>query len=250
MTNDTPALEVRGLSKSFGSVTAARDLNIKVDKGSVLSIIGTNGAGKTTFINMVTGYLMPDSGEIRFAGREITGWAPRAITRLGLGRSFQIPQLFSGITVLENMLAAAAIGRMRSGNLLTRLSEPTLVEDCEYTLNSFGMYEYRDQVPENLAGGTRKLLDIAMAFACEPRMLLLDEPTSGVSKEEKRPLMKQVLSVMSRASLTTVLVEHDMEIVEEFSDRVLAFFSGEIIADGHPNAVLRDTRVQEFIVGV
>lgn len=249
MANDTFALEVRALSKSFGSVVAARNLNVQVSPGTVVSIIGTNGAGKTTFINMVTGYVRPDSGDVWFSGRNITGWTPRAIVRSGLGRSFQIPQLFYGISVFENMLAAVAIGRLRPRSFMKGLTEPSLVEFCESMLDAFGLLGYRDQLPENLSGGTRKLLDIAMAFAAEPKMLLLDEPTSGVSEEEKHPLMEQVLAVTTRAGLTTMLVEHDMEIVEEFSDRVLAFYAGEIIADGRPEAVFEDERVQEIIIG-
>ncbi len=245
-----PALEVTGLGKSFGSVAAAKDLNIRIQTGSIVSIIGTNGAGKTTFINMVTGYVKPDHGRIRFAGRDITGKNPREITRLGLGRSFQIPQLFSGYTVEENVLTAAAVARMRLRNMLASASGRGLAERCMSALNAFNLTRFKDRLVEDLAGGSRKLVDIAMAVVTEPGMLLLDEPTSGVSEEEKGALMEQVLSVMKSSGLTTVLVEHDMEIVRAYSDRVLAFFAGEVIADGSPAAVLGDSRVQELIVGV
>lgn len=245
-----PALEVKGLSKSFGSVAAAKNLNIRIQAGSIVSIIGTNGAGKTTFINMVTGYVRPDQGEIRFAGHDITGKSPREITRLGLGRSFQIPQLFSGYTVEHNILTAAAVARMRWRSMLASAAQQNLMKCCMSALNSLNLARFKDRLVEDLAGGSRKLVDIAMAIVTEPGMLLLDEPTSGVSEEEKGALMEQVLSVTKSKRLTTVLVEHDMDIVRAYSDRVLAFFAGEVIADGTPAAVLGDRRVQELIVGV
>lgn len=249
MSGKVNALEVIGLQKSFGAVTAAKDINLSVEARTVLSIIGTNGAGKTTFINMVTGYLRPDEGVIRFFDRDITKLTPRAITRLGLGRSFQIPQLFGGMTVMENMLAAATIGTMRRHNAFGPAEEPDCLTRCEEVLARLSLARYRDEWPENLAGGTRKLLDIAMALVGRPKMLLLDEPTSGVSGDEKISIMQQVLAATGDSELTTVLVEHDIEIVERFSDRVLAFFAGEVIADGAPGDVLADARVRQLITG-
>ena len=244
------ALEVSGLCKSFGSVTAARDLNIRIPAGSVVSIIGTNGAGKTTFINMVTGFVKPDRGRILFAGHDVTKKKPRQITRLGLGRSFQIPQLFNGHTVEENVLTAAAIASMRWPTMLTSADDQRIAGCCADTLSAFNLTRFSDMLVEDLAGGSRKLVDIAMAMVGEPSMLLLDEPTSGVSEEEKGALMQQVLSVMKGRRLTTVLVEHDMDVVRAYSDRVLAFAAGEVIADGLPAQVLGDSRVQELIAGV
>lgn len=245
----TYALDVSGLTKRFGAVVAAKELDIKIQRGSVVSIIGTNGAGKTTFINMVTGYTKPDAGRVRFAGQDITGFGPRAITRMGLGRSFQIPQLFAGYSVEENLVTAAAIARMRLGNMFSLGQDPALVEPCQGILRAFGLTPFRGLLVEELAGGTRKLVDIAMALVTEPKMLLLDEPTSGVSSQEKAHLMDQVLFVAKQRELTTVLVEHDMEVVRAYSDRVLAFFAGEVIADGTPPVVLDDARVRELIIG-
>ncbi len=242
-------LEVSGLCKRFGSVTAAQDLNISIPAGSVVSIIGTNGAGKTTFINMVTGFVKPDRGRILFAGHDVTRRTPRQIARLGLGRSFQIPQLFTGHTVEENLLTAAAIARMRVPSMLTSASDPRVAECCAATSSAFNLARFGALPVEDLAGGTRKLVDIAMAMVGEPSMLLLDEPTSGVSEEEKGALMQQVLGVMKERRLTTVLVEHDMDVVRAYSDRVLAFAAGEVIADGLPAQVLGDSRVRELIVG-
>lgn len=245
----TYALEVNGLTKRFGAVVAANALDIRIETGSVVSIIGTNGAGKTTFINMATGYVKPDAGRISFCGREITNLDPRAITRLGLGRSFQIPQLFPGGSVEQNLLTAAVISRMRLSNMLTSSDDEELILRRDAVVQAFGLGRFRDALVEELAGGTRKLVDIALAVVTEPKMLLLDEPTSGVSTEEKTSLMEQVLSVTRDRKLTTVLVEHDMEVVQSYSDRVLAFFAGEIIADGTPADVLADARVRELVTG-
>lgn len=245
----TYALEVSGLIKRFGAVVAANALDIRIETGSVVSIIGTNGAGKTTFINMTTGYTKPDAGRISFCGRDITNLDPRTITRLGLGRSFQIPQLFPGSTVEQNLLAAAVIARMRPSSMLASSGDVKLIQRCDAILDAFSLGRFRDTLVDELAGGTRKLVDIALAVVTEPKMLLLDEPTSGVSTEEKTALMEQVLSVTRENQLTTVLVEHDMEVVALYSDRVLAFFAGEVIADGTPAAVLADDRVRELVVG-
>lgn len=245
----TYALEVSGLTKRFGAVVAANALDIRIETGSIVSIIGTNGAGKTTFINMTTGYTKPDAGRISFCGRDITNLDPRTITRLGLGRSFQIPQLFPGSTVEQNLLAAAVIARMRPSSMLASSGDVKLIQRCDAILDAFSLGRFRDTLVDELAGGTRKLVDIALAVVTEPKMLLLDEPTSGVSTEEKTALMEQVLSVTRENQLTTVLVEHDMEVVALYSDRVLAFFAGEVIADGTPAAVLADDRVRELVVG-
>lgn len=249
MTGKVLALEVAGLRKSFGPVVAANNIHVQIEAGTVLSIIGTNGAGKTSFINMVTGYLRPDDGRIKFYGHDITGRSPREITALGLGRSFQIPQLFDGMSVVENLLAAASISGLNRINLFESASQRDAVILCENLLRRFALDRVRHERPENLAGGTRKLLDIAMAVVSHPKMLLLDEPTSGVSSDEKMGLMQQVLAATEESELTAVLVEHDIDIVERFSHRVLAFFAGEIIADGPPQQVLSDMRVRDLITG-
>lgn len=240
-------LEARNLNKSFGAVTAAADLNARIEQDSVVGLIGSNGAGKTTFINMVTGYLTPSSGQILYQGRDITGMQSRSITQLGICRSFQIPQLFNTLSVHENLrigvgIAARSARSASSGNAGEHVK-------AEELLDRFNLSGYRTQAAGLLPEGVRKLLDIAMAVAGGPRVLLLDEPTSGVSAEEKFRLMDMVMGALQAERVTVLFVEHDMDIVSRYTHRVLAFYEGRIIADGDPNTVLRDAEVRRYVIG-
>jgi branched-chain amino acid transport system ATP-binding protein len=244
-------LEARSVSKSFGAVTAAADINVSIAGDTVVGLIGSNGAGKTTFLNMITGYLKPSTGSIHFEGRDITAHSPRQITRLGICRSFQIPQLFNSLSVYENLLvgvgivasagAAWAGGSAHSG---------TPDEAVESMLGRFALGSYRDRPAGLLPEGVRKLLDIAMAMVVKPRILLLDEPTSGVSADEKFGLMDMVMGAVRAAGVTVLFVEHDMEIVRRYTERVLAFYDGRVIADGPPGKVLDDPDVRKYVVGL
>ena len=236
-------LEACDLVKRFGALAAADGISVAIDADSVVGLIGANGAGKTTFINMATGYLNPDSGAIRYQGEDITGLAPRAVTHRGICRSFQIPQLFLSQTVHDNLLVSAGIAARRHG---TRPGVGAAVADA---LERFGLASYRDKLAGVLPEGIRKLLDIAMALAARPKVLLLDEPTSGVSAEEKYGVMDTVMQAVRPQGVTVLFVEHDMDIVERYSGRVLAFYEGRIIADGAPRAVLENAEVREFVVG-
>ena len=251
-------LDAQHLCKSFGAVTAANDVSAGIEKDSVVGLIGTNGAGKTTFINMITGYLKPDRGTIEFEGRDITRLPPRDITRLGIARSFQIPQLYSSLSVLENMLVALGVvlrnagrgGYFSRGRPPVPGFEAPADEAAERLLERFGLAEYRDRNAQVLPGGVRKLLDIALAMVAKPKILLLDEPTSGVSAQEKFGIMEMVLDAVRAEGATVLFVEHDMEIVSRFAERVLAFYDGRIIADGAPQVVLNDPEVKRFVVGI
>ncbi|MCR6632444.1 MAG: ABC transporter ATP-binding protein [Magnetospirillum sp.] len=245
----TPILESRLLNRSFGAVVAAKDINIAIHAGEVVGVIGSNGAGKTTFINMVTGYLPPSSGEILFNGTSILGKAPRQITRMGMSRSFQVAQLFPGLTVLDNMLVALAVAESARPSFLRSLRTDERIAKAEAALAEFGVLAFRDQPVTAVPQGTRKLVDIAMALIASPSMLLLDEPTSGVAIEEKFPLMDSVMAVVRRHGVTVLFVEHDMEIVSRYVSRILAFYAGEVIADGPPARVLNDPKVRELVVG-
>jgi len=242
-------LETRALTRTFGAVVAARSLDVRIAEGELVGVIGSNGAGKTTFINMVTGYLEPSSGEILFQGNSVVGMAPREITRLGLGRSFQVAQLFPQLTVLENMLVALAAAEGARPSMLRPFDEPAGRGRANEVLCEFGVEAYACSLVSTVPQGARKLVDIAMALVARPRMLLLDEPTSGVSAEEKFPLMDTVMSAVREHGVTVLFVEHDMEVVARYVTRILAFYSGEIIADGPPGAVLNDRRVQELVIG-
>ncbi|OAN46722.1 ABC transporter ATP-binding protein [Paramagnetospirillum marisnigri] len=247
--SQTPILESRSLHRTFGAVVAAKDINVAIHAGEVVGVIGSNGAGKTTFINMVTGFLPPSAGEIMFNGRSILGLAPRKITRMGMARSFQVAQLFPELTVLDNMLVALSIAESPLPSFLRPLRTPERVEKAEATLKEFGVAAFRDHQVTAVPQGTRKLVDIAMALIANPKMLLLDEPTSGVAVEEKFPLMDSVMEVVRRHGVTVLFVEHDMEIVARYVSRILAFYAGEVIADGPPDQVLDDAKVRELVVG-
>jgi len=250
-------LDARGLCKTFGAVTAAAEVSAAIQKDSVVGLIGTNGAGKTTFINMITGYIKPDQGSIEYEGRDITRLPPRDITRLGICRSFQIPQLYPSLTVHENMMVGIGIV-LRNARLagFFRRREADVPgygkpahEVAEHLLDRFGLAGYRHRNAQVLPGGARKLLDIALTMVAKPRILLLDEPTSGVSAQEKFGIMQMVLDAVRAEGATVLFVEHDMEVVSRFAQRVLAFYDGRIIADAPPQAALADENVRKYVSG-
>jgi branched-chain amino acid transport system ATP-binding protein len=230
-------LAARGVRKSFGAVTAAADISLSFDTDTV-SLIGANGAGKTTFLNMVTGYLKPDSGRILFDGRDIVGLSPRQITKLGVARSFQIPQLFQTLSVRDNLLIAESIAAADDPEAAT-----------ESVLDRFALRAYAAQPAGLLPEGIRKLLDVAMALSSRSRLLLLDEPTSGVSADEKFAIMDVVMGAARAAGVAVIFVEHDMDIVARYAARVVAFYDGGIIGDGPPDTVLRMADVRRYVIG-
>lgn len=250
-------LDAAGLNKNFGAVTAANDINAAIERDSVVGLIGTNGAGKTTFINMITGYLKPDRGRIHYEGRDITRLAPRDITRLGICRSFQIPQLYASLTAYENMMIGIGVvlrnagrgGFFSRGQPLVPGYDQLPEDVAERLLERFGLAEYRDKNAQVLPGGVRKLLDIALTMVARPKILLLDEPTSGVSAEEKFQIMEMIMKAVRAEGITVLFVEHDMEVVSRFAERVLAFYDGRIIADGPPGQALNDPEVKRYVVG-
>ena len=241
-------LSAKGVNKSFGAVTAAQDICIDILSGQRVSLIGSNGAGKTTFVNMVTGYLKPDTGSIELNDKTIVGLGPRQITRLGIARSFQIPQLALEMTALDNMLVAAACNDGPLSSWQPARS-PDRIDRAKDLLDKFDLSAHIDRRVAELPGGVRKLLDIAMALTGNPKLLLLDEPTSGVSVDEKFPMMDTISTALSREAVTVLFVEHDMDIVTNYSDRVIAFYSGRVIADDNPNAVLDNEEVQLYVTG-
>ena len=242
-------LEAKSLSKSFGAVTAAADINVMVGEREVVGVIGANGAGKTTFINMVTGYLKPTAGQILFRSREITGLPPRDVVRTGVCRSFQVPQLFRELTVLENMLVA--LGMLRESRLtwIAPLRTAVREQEARKVLAGYTIEEYAEHPVATLPQGVRKLLDIAMATVSAPALLLLDEPTSGVAIEEKFGLMDTVMAPVRASGAACLFVEHDMEIVERYAERVIAFYDGRILADGPVATVLEDPEVRKYVIG-
>ncbi len=242
-------LEARGLRLAFGGVRAADGIDLDVMRGEFLAIIGPNGAGKTTFINMTTGYLRPQSGSIRHEGEEITGLRPRAIVRRGIARSFQLPQLFAEHTVEENVALAVA-SREGPWSALAPLLRPAWRAEAQELLERFGLLHLAATRADALNEGARKLADIAMAVALRPRLLLMDEPTSGVSASEKMAVVETLARVLRGAGVTAVFVEHDMDVVERFADRVAVWSQGRIAALGPPAQILSDPAVQRDVIGI
>jgi branched-chain amino acid transport system ATP-binding protein len=245
----TAILETKGLTKSFGAVTAAANINVVINEGEIVGVIGSNGAGKTTFINMVTGYLKPSEGEIRFRDRNITGLSPRHVTRAGICRSFQVAQLFPELTALENILIACSMLGGRRLGWFGPLKTNELLQAAKAALDDYDIGEYADAVVATIPQGVRKLLDIAMAMIGKPALLLLDEPTSGVAIEEKFGLMDTVMNAISRAGAASLFVEHDMEIIGRYATRVIAFYDGHIIADAPTAEALAHPDVRKYIIG-
>lgn len=243
----TAVLEAKSVNKAFGSVVAAKDINVSVKRAERLGLIGTNGAGKTTFVNIVTGYIKPDSGAISLEGRDITGRAPREITREGVCRSFQVPQLYLTLTAAQNLAVGLGIAEGSAFSPYATV-DGRMEQTIENLLERFRLTDYRDQLVSELPGGVRKLIDIALAVTRKPKILLLDEPTSGVAAEQKFALMDIVMAALDD-DVTVLFVEHDMDIVSRYAQRVLAFYDGKIIADDSPQAVLENETVRRHITG-
>ena len=239
------ALEAVGINKRFGAVSAASNVNVSFGINEVLGIIGANGAGKPTFLNIVTGYLKPDSGVIRYRGRNITTLEPRKITQLGIHRSFQIPQIFPKLSVFDYILIAGSGRKSGWRPLLTGDSE----DAADAILVRYRISDYRDREAGFLPQGIRKLLDIAMAMVGSPNILLLDEPTSGVSADEKMIMMDTIMDVLGGSEVGVLFVEHDMEVVARYANRVVAFSDGKIVADGLPEKILNDPEVRGLVIG-
>lgn len=242
-------LKVDDLHKSFGGVVAASNINVSVDDGEIIGIIGANGAGKTTFVNMVSGYMKPTAGQITFLGESMVGLPPRAIVRKGISRSFQVAQVFASETVFDNMLVAYGIAEESGFNLLRPLLNDDRGARVTEHLKRYRIDEYSGMVASSLPQGVRKLLDIAMATVQKPKLLMLDEPTSGISVEEKFGIMDIIMSALKEERTTVMFIEHDMEIVERYVSRVLAFYQGEVICDAPTAEALKDPKVKEFVIG-
>ena len=245
----TPLLQAKDLRISFYGVQAADGVNLEIREGEFLAIIGPNGSGKTTFLNLYTGYLRPSSGEVYLDGKPITAMAPRTIARRGIARAFQIPQLFLDQTVLDNLMIAVAAKR-GIWVPFKALGADGRRREAEELLALVGLDGEAGQLAGALPEGRRKLLDIVIALALKPRLVLLDEPTSGVSTIERFTLMETLMSALRRAKVTALFVEHDMDVVQRYADRVVVWDSGSVMAEGPPSEVFKDERVLRNVVGV
>jgi branched-chain amino acid transport system ATP-binding protein len=243
-----PILLAKDVNLAFGGVVAADHINFELNEGERLAVIGQNGAGKTTFINICTGYLKPTSGQIFFDGTEITGKTPRSIVRLGLGRSFQLPQLFVEHTVQE-CLEISAAARKGKLSFLKSLSNSVDHNEIIETMELVGLRDKAHEISGSLPEGHKKLLDVAMALMLKPKLIIMDEPTSGVSSEDKHELMALVMQALEERKVTSWFVEHDVDIVSKYATRVAAWISGQIAADGSPDEVLKNLQVRKEVLG-
>jgi ABC-type branched-subunit amino acid transport system ATPase component len=241
-------LETIGLDKHFGGIVAANQVSLRVEKGARHALIGPNGAGKTTVINLLTGVLRPTAGRILLDGRDITPLAPHQRVRLGIARTFQINQLFSDLTPLET-LGLAVSERLGSGTDWWRLvgTKPGVIDETVGLLERFGLADVMDERTAVLPYGKQRLLEIALAFACRPRVLLLDEPAAGVPEAERHEILATIAALPS--DVTVLLIEHDMDIIFSFADRISVLVNGELFVEGAPDEVARDPRVKAVYLG-
>jgi len=244
-------LQAEGVRKFYGEFCALDGVSLAIRPGEFVSIIGPNGAGKSTLINVLTGVLRPSAGTVRFKGRDIRGIGPVALARLGMARSFQLVQIFPDLSVLET-LQAAVISRLGHGTRLfaSLRRDPEVQEGALEVAELFGLSEKRHALAKELPQGDKKLLDVASAFALRPEIILLDEPTSGVSTADKTGIMEILVAASRRIGLKAIIqVEHDMDIVFGYSDRIIALHQGQVLADATPAEIQADERVVDMVIG-
>jgi branched-chain amino acid transport system ATP-binding protein len=241
-------LAVEGLRKSFGGVEAVAGVSFSVAAGEMLALIGPNGAGKTTCFNMLMGQLRPDAGSVRFDGNAITGMQPRAIWRLGVGRTFQITATFVSMTVAENV-QMALMSHHGTIHSLFRRATTQHAEQALALLATLGMAGQADRACGVLAYGDLKRVELAMALAHGPRLLLMDEPTAGMAPAERIALMETTARIAREKSIAVLFTEHDMDVVFAHADRIIVLNRGALIAEGAPAAVREDPAVREVYLG-
>ncbi len=243
-----PILETTGLEKRFGGIVATSNVSLSVEKGARHALIGPNGAGKTTFINLLTGVLKPSSGRIMLEGRDITDTSPHERVRLGMARTFQINQLFPDLTPLES-IGLVVSERLGTGSDWWRIvgTKSAVTDEIVEIVERFRLTDVMFDRVAVLPYGKQRLLELALAFACRPRVLLLDEPAAGVPEAERHELLATIEALP--AEVTVLLIEHDMDLVFSFADRISVLVNGALFVDGAPEEVARDPRVKAVYLG-
>ena len=243
-------LQTEGLRKYFGEVKAVDHVDLEVSQGEIVSIIGPNGSGKTTLLNLISNMIEPDAGKVYFEGKDVTKWAPSKLAKMGLVRSFQIVNIFDGLSIQDNVKSAVIAQLGRSSKPFSSLDKDE--EVAKRSLELLELFKLQDKagaMAADVPHGDRKVLDVALCFALNPKMILLDEPTSGVSTSEKRPVMQRIEEAVRKGGVTAVIVEHDMDIVFGYSDRVIAMHEGKVIAEGKPEEVRENVDVRRIVTG-
>ncbi len=241
-------LEVRGLAKSFGGVQAVAGVDLSMPRGEIRALIGPNGAGKTTFFNMLTGQLRADMGEVRFKGERLSGLAPHAVWRRGVSRTFQITATFVTLTAVENVQVALQSHRRRTYALFAK-ADGLERDAARALLAQVGLDAQAERPAGVLAYGDLKKLELAVALANGPEVLLLDEPTAGMAPAERGALMALTQRIARERSLTVLFTEHDMDVVFSVADRIMVLHQGRVIAEGRPDEVRADAQVQKVYLG-
>lgn len=244
-------LSANDLRKYYGEFCALDGVGFQINEGEFVSIIGPNGAGKTTLINVLTGLLTPNTGKVFFKDREITGIGPETLSKMGVARSFQLINIFPNFTVLE-FLMVAIVSRLGKGTnfFSSLLRDQKIMCEAMEVVKLFGLDGKKDVLSKNLPQGEKKMLDVASAFALHPEVILLDEPTSGVSTSDKNRIMETLVTASEKIGIKTIIqVEHDMDIVFAFSDRIIALHQGKILADATPEEIEKNEEVVCTVLG-
>lgn len=245
-----PVLETRNLTKRFGEVTAVDEMNFQIEREEIVGVIGPNGAGKTTFVNLISGVLNATSGDIVFDGELLEDSPVHSRAKSGLVRSFQIPQICDDLTLQENVRSAILSREQQSNSLFTVLNwENNSRTEAMELLETFGLAEYAAANADVIPHGDKKILDVCMSVAMRPKLLILDEPTSGVATDNKHEIMNRLRDYFETTDSAVLFIEHDMELISQYAERVLAMDQGKKLIDGTPEEVLEDSQVKRRIRG-
>ena len=247
MTTTTPILEVNAVSRYFGKFQALTNVSVKFSPGELTAIIGPNGAGKSTFFNVISGGIAPSTGSVRFEGRDITALAQHDYARIGIAKSFQITNVFKQLSAHENVRVSLQMKAARFQIFKSRQSYLELIERADALLARVGLADSRNKLAGDMAHGQQRPLEVAMALACEPKLLLMDEPTAGMSPQETAVMMDLILQLS--AERTVILVEHKMKMVMGLCKRLIVLHHGELLAEGNPEEIRSNAEVRRVYLG-